>query len=472
MKKMMKSLVALLMSGCMIFGATACDLFTAPTEPSTNPPTTGETPTPTPEVTPEPTIMETSGYVKVKMQVAEREDGADAFVSVQTKTPDMFAETTDSLYLIDDYAFIPYGENIFMKSPSTFWYALEEETGMSKAEIQEMFAGLMQGGNTTEPDTNLPDENVPEIGENETENAGMEELLATINQVAEISVSMSGDVVTIVVDMKQFAQETIDYIGSLKGETKLGEVINDALACISVDCTYDTVLDGILSVKDVTLGEFYEEVSIAVEEETGVGVQEMKNEILSDPTLESVLTAWVGEEEFLSLKSFDIDAFVTEYSEVTLEEGILQMIYGDVQGEETPTLEEIFAEIETALANTTLSQIDADMVAVFEMISTLKVETLQYEIHLTMEGETVENVATVFKVDVRQAVSPLLIQKLVFEVTLDVTFVESVALPDNAEICYVCNDCGYTSEEIPVLLCQICGVYYCEDCMLEHDHNG
>ncbi len=471
MKKMMKSLVALLMSGCMIFGATACDLFTAPTDPSANPPTTGETPTPSPEVKPEPTITETSGYVKVKMQVAEREDGANAFVSVQSKTPDTLQETTNSLYLIDDYAFIPYAQNSFMKSPSTFWYALEEETGVSKAEIQEIIAGLMQG-DTTQPDTNLPDQNVPETGDEETGDAGMEALLAAINQVAEISVSMSGDVTTITVDMKNFANETLDYIGSLKGDTKLGKVINDALACISVDCTYETVLDEILSVKDVTLGEFYEDVSTAVETETGVGVQEIKNELLSDSTLASVLTAWVGEETYLSWQSFDVDAFVTEYSEVTLEEGILQMVYGDMQGEETPTLEAVFAEIETELANTTLSQVNADMVAAFAIISTLKVETLQYKICVTMEGEAVENVMTVFVVDVRQTVSPMLIQKFAFEVTLDLTFVESVALPDNAEICYVCNDCGYTSEEIPVLLCQICGVYYCEDCLAAHGHNG
>jgi hypothetical protein len=480
MRKALKSLLALMMSGCMAFSVTACDLFSAPPEDSSSESngsssSAPETPPETPPVT--PTVTETKTEYLVKAKVAPDQNGADLYLTVQSKTPDSLEETVQEMYLIDDFVYVPYNPNSgndydkFVQSPSTFWYALAEETGMSETELKtavfELLAqmGGMLGGEKEENAAN--NALAASTGLNET--ADMD-FLTLLSSIATTSITQKGNEVTVVVDMKDFANDILDYFGSLTGTTTIGKVLNDALAFVDETFTYETVMNEIVAVKDVTLGEFYEEKALEIQTETGMTVQEIKDGILAAPMVAEILARQFGAETVNEWQALQVETFVTENEQTTLEDVIVAALVGDTQGEK-PTLEQVFAGLKTGLQTITLADISADMVATFAMLNRMDATDLKWTITLCFEGETVTSANVAFDFGLQMNVSSTWVQKSTVSVVIDVEIVESVDLPTDVTIYNVCNDCGKTSVYNTIVYCQVCNVFYCYDCH-GGEHNG
>lgn len=391
------------------------------------------------------------------------ENGMDAAITatITEKTtvegaPDFNTDDveTASAYLIDGFAYMqdPDDETgkTFEKSSRPIADMLMEEL-LGAADID--LSAILEEIASTETEIALPEISIP-----------ADVIKNFLND--EFTLIQKGDVTRVTLDLKEEFNDSMKYIGSLSVNTKVGDIVNKALGDIDENLTWQTVTDAVKGAGSVKVGLLIYTLDGAAESATGMGLQEIKDALLSEQTIYDALAKALGAEMMEEVKNTTVNDFVTAYGEYTVN-NLLQMVTED----ETVTVAGAVDRVESVLSTTTLGDLmetEEEKEEFAEMISLFKgirAEELNANLIFTVKN------GTLTRAEVSQNVKiTVSVQGMSMSVFSNVSFyaenfnaeAQTIALPADSTVVVCCDDCEAEVTEDDY--CDICKAYLCETC--------
>ena len=249
-----------------------------------------------------------------------------------------YGEETEKLefYLIDGYQYmLDYDTGYYLKSVCT---GLEEPA----AALDMILAQLGESG--------------IEISEDE-----INAVINTLGSVITNYVEIKDGKITATVDLKAPIDDIKAYLAELDPTTKTMEsVINDVIAIVAEDLTVADILEVLNGKLDLTVNEALAEIDAFLTEEADTTLQGIYDEIVNNEDVVAALTMLMASEgvpeteipaQLTAIQSMKIADLITQYEigNAVLYDLVIPYIYGVREGEEYPTKDELFAEINEML---------------------------------------------------------------------------------------------------------------------------
>ena len=324
-----------------------------------------------------------------------------------------------------------------------------------------------------------------------------EELGGVIDDIFELGGGITNGVMMTKLDSKNYANGFLNIVLNWDSEVTLGEGLNAVIAYATpkdvTPLTYEQILDSVAALGSVSANEAYAALNDMALEYTQMSVQELKDTLLVQEEISTLLAEYFDEATITEIKNFNIANFLAttgEGADKTYGEWVTDDLLALMQGETTEvlTLADYTAQVESFLSTVKLGDY-AEVLNVLDMISTFRFSDLSMEFGFKYNQDrsidsfmVVEKVGIAGKWNFGSADAPNekdMSAKLT--VTASVSEVSStaltIALPENATIVYVCAEsleggcCGETNtpirlrEEYALYLCDACyAVFECDRC--------
>jgi hypothetical protein len=233
------------------------------------------------------------------------------------------------------------------------------------------------------------------------------------------------------------AKATIDYFTNLNYAQTLETYINSILVELGAETTIVEILDKIAAYGDYTMGEAYEELSVFIQEKTGMTINELKNKLLEEfdtAILEIYFPADQLAEILASIEEFkamDVAELIEPYSTITVND-VIAMIYEssynedeimpmDVMYEEAPTLEELIAELTQLVKAMTLEDVLASMdyssSTIKTILSNITIDKLGQRAALRFNGYAISSIELVTDIDLSEGLADYFLARFVIKTT-------------------------------------------------------
>lgn len=228
-----------------------------------------------------------------------------------------------------------------------------------------------------------------------------------------------------------------DYLINLDYTQTLESYINAILAELGAETTVADILATIATYGDYTMGQAYDELSLLIQEQTGMTVNELKNKLIEEFDTEILEMYFPAEQltEILAtleeIKAMDAAELIEPYKTMTVNDVIAMMYESgyneeevmpmDVMYEEAPTLEELIAEISQIVSMMTLEDVLASMEYSSELIksvlSNITINKLGQRAVLRFNGYAISSVELATDVDLTEGIPNDFLAKVVMKMT-------------------------------------------------------
>ena len=412
--------------------------------------------------------------VTMQLQISETDKGVDLMATANGET----------VYVIDGWAYsYDQGSECYIKSGQNIW--------------EEMEGALMQAGVTMEQVEMMFTELETSLGEMD----GVGSLGESFGEHFEASAKLEDGAMVVTLDCAPALNAVLDYMTTLTADRTLESVVNDLLGCIDPTLTAEAVLDQVATLGTMTVSEAYAVLDDIAKEETGYSIQNLKELLIMNEDVQAALQeAGATEEDIQMIDDFDIEAYVAEYGEWSLNEVLRVVINqmnagsgtapdGELGGDITSEMPEEPEEIpegtdiigraaeqakaflkETTLGDleemlemqgtlNTLQQIGAievnkaDLKYGVKYDKDMKIDALVLGFALNMSNEIDGETATA-SVDVKITVSEISAQRV------------TIALPEGAVVANCCFYCGANSvDDNTIAYSEELDDYVCGECL-------
>lgn len=358
---------------------------------------------------------------------------------------------TASAYLIDGFAYMqdPNDETgkTFEKSSRPIMDELMEEL-MGTAEID--FSEILE--QITSAEITLPEISIPE-----------DVVKNLLND--KFTLIQKGDVTRVTLDLKGEFNDIMQYIGNLSVNTKVGDIVNYALGYIDEELTWQSVTNTIKGVGDFKVGTMITYLDNAAENATGMGLQEIKDAVLSEQMIYDALVEAFDEETVKMVQGITVEGLVGLYGNYTVD-GLLQTVTKD----ETITVASKVEVVESMLSIMTLGDLMDDeekesfaqTVALFKGI---RAEELNANLLFTVKDGTLTRVECSENVKINVSLKGMSMS-VFSNVSLYAegfsTEPQTIALPEGSTVVVYCDDCEEEVTENDY--CESCNKYLCTTC--------
>lgn len=210
-------------------------------------------------------------------------------------------------------------------------------------------------------------------------------------------------------DVQPAVKAAVDFIAAINPDDTVAEFINSVLALVEPTLTVETILDGVGVYGSVTVGQIYEAVSTAIETETGMTIQDIKDTVLAQQQIIDLLIGYgvVTQEQIDSAKAINVDEAIADYAAMTLDD-VAYMIISSASGEAAPatdaavegsgtaetapdttgTLAETAAQIKAMLTGTTVGEMAGEGFDTFlEVMKSVKVNALYAYVNVKLGAD-------------------------------------------------------------------------------------
>lgn len=200
-------------------------------------------------------------------------------------------------------------------------------------------------------------------------------------------------------DFKDDVQAFVDYVATFDSIT-IGDVVNKLLSLIDPELTVEDILTSIKGMKDKTLAQVYNEIDASVKQETGMNIQELYTEILSDEQIKGYLLDYgvISEEEYEQFKNLNIYQTLegTGYLNMTVNQ-LVEAMFDVGIGAITGTIEDYLALNMEDFLYEMLGESAAD--CFFDTIASIDADELYFKLHFKANGNKFTGIDANIKVD-------------------------------------------------------------------------
>ncbi len=205
-------------------------------------------------------------------------------------------------------------------------------------------------------------------------------------------------------DAKPAVDAVLGFVAAIDIEDTMAEFINSVLALVDPEMTVEAILDGVGTYGSLTVGEIYTAVNDAVNEKTGMTIQQLKDAVLAEEQITSLLVAYgvVTEQMLADIKAMDIDTMMADYMEMTMDDVVYMVMMSMSDPEASPAndgdagdtvdttgmLAAMAAELKTMLTDTTVGVAAGEGFDVFlDVIKTVDVDALYAYVNVKLGAD-------------------------------------------------------------------------------------
>ena len=370
-------------------------------------------------------------------------------------SPDGTAYDGDALeqtiYLIDNYAYIWQEDGYYTKSATTLDVEIDnilQSMDLPIAEIQgildEVSGALTEAGFSTE------------------------DLIGALEGEFDATAKIEDGALMTTIDLTDDINGFLDYLATLNGETIVGDVVNDVLGLIDPTLNYADILDMVAPLGEVTVSEAFTEIDTAFEAEMGLGLQDYKDLMIMNASVISVLKdAGLTTEDIQEISAFSFEEdFLAPYGEYTINAFLVEVLA--IEDAPEDLIGETCAMIKEALSTATLADLEAaleaeGMLETIAIISQLEFTALEEKFGVKYdddynveEGIFITNIVFGMEESMETSTGATITDKNEASICVKVTVSE---LSEEKVVIAL----GDTEEDVVVQLCYGCGDYYMEN---------
>lgn len=222
-----------------------------------------------------------------------------------------------------------------------------------------------------------------------SEDADLSEVYEVLGPVLEEYCTIENDTYVFELDVKDEVNGALSYLANLDYTTQTVETyLNDVLETLGAETTVKGILTDVAACGSITVGEIYETLNEILEEEIGMDVNGLKNEVVAQlkPLLENLPDAMPEEvlaelqQAITMIEGLDVDALVAEYATVTVDDIINMYIAPGAEGDSSGALKQLTDMAYQTLSTTTLADVlasaEIDVEDLVKTCSTLSITDL------------------------------------------------------------------------------------------------
>lgn len=221
-----------------------------------------------------------------------------------------------------------------------------------------------------------------------SEDADLSEVYEVLGPVLEEYCTIENDTYVFELDVKDEVNGALSYLANLDYTQTVETYLNDVLENLGAETTVKGILDDVAACGSITVGEIYESLNEILEEEIGMDVNGLKNEVvaqlnlyvenLPDAMPEEVLAEL--QQAITMIEGLDVDALVAEYADMTVDDIISMYITPGAEGDSSGALKQLTDMAYQTLSTTTLADVlasaEIDVEALVKNCSTLSITDL------------------------------------------------------------------------------------------------
>lgn len=221
-----------------------------------------------------------------------------------------------------------------------------------------------------------------------SEDADLSEVYEVLGPVLEEYCTIENDTYVFELDVKDEVNDALSYLANLDYTQTVETYLNDVLENLGAETTVKGILTDVAACGSITVGEIYESLNGILEEEIGMDVNGLKDEVvalmnlnvenLPDATPEEVLAEL--QQAITMIEGLDVDALVAEYADMTVDDIISMYITPGAEGDSSGALTQLTDMAYQMLSTTTLADVlasaEIDVEDLVKTCSTLSITDL------------------------------------------------------------------------------------------------
>lgn len=331
-------------------------------------------------------ILELDDLAKIDIDCtfAKTEDGYN--MHAQGTVGATGSKKTDPDSSVAVYATENYSEQVVdVYIVDGFLYAYDADEGWSKENLEELFNGedLTAWSQVVIASISMIYDTIF------SEDADLSEVYEVLGPVLEEYCTIENDTYVFELDVKDEVNDALSYLANLDYTQTVETYLNDVLETLGAETTVKGILTDVAACGSITVGEIYESLNEILEEEIGMDVNGLKNEVvaqlnlyvenLPDAMPEEVLAEL--QQAITMIEELDVDALVAEYADMTVDDIIrYYMSPGMIPEDSTGALKQLTDMAYQTLSTTTLADVlasaEIDVEALVKNCSTLSITDL------------------------------------------------------------------------------------------------
>lgn len=295
----------------------------------------------------------------------EESTGSDSSVSVYAT--ESYREQVVDVYIVDG-----------------FLYTYDAVDGWDKVSLDELF-----NGEATPPGIQIVISYVSMIYDAIfSEDADLSEVYEVLGPVLEEYCTIENDTYVFELDVKDEVNGALSYLANLDYTQTVEAYLNGILENLGAEITVKDILDEVAACGSTTVGQIYETLNGILEEEIGMDVKGLKDEVvtlmnlyvenLPDAMPEEVLAEL--QQAITMIEELDVDALVKEYATVTVDDIIYMYIAPGAEGDSSGALKQLtdmaYQTLSTATLADVLASAEIDVEYLVKNCSTLSITDL------------------------------------------------------------------------------------------------
>lgn len=221
-----------------------------------------------------------------------------------------------------------------------------------------------------------------------SEDADLSEVYEVLGPVLEEYCTIENDTYVFELDVKDEVNDALSYLANLDYTQTVETYLNDVLENLGAETTVKGILDDVAACGSITVGEIYESLNEILEEEIGMDVNGLKNEVVAQlkPLLENLPDAMPEEvlaelqQAITMIEGLDVDALVAEYADMTVDDILYYYVTNGAEGDSSGALKQLTDMAYQTLSTTTLADVlasaEIDVEDLVKTCSTLSITDL------------------------------------------------------------------------------------------------
>lgn len=276
-------------------------------------------------------ILELDDLAKIDIDCtfAKTEDGYN--MHAQGTVGATGSKKTDPDSSVAVYATESYSEQVVdVYIVDGFLYAYDADEGWSKENLEELFNGedLTAWSQVVIASISMIYDTIF------SEDADLSEVYEVLGPVLEEYCTIENDTYVFELDVKDEVNAALSYLANLDYTQTVETYLNGVLETLGAKTTVKGILDEVAACGSITVGEIYESLNGILEQEIGMDVNGLKNEVVTQMNLyvenlpegvpEEVLVEL--QEMITTIEALDVDVLVKEYAAMTVDDIICSLV--------------------------------------------------------------------------------------------------------------------------------------------------
>lgn len=329
-------------------------------------------------------ILELDNLAKINVDCtfAKTEDGYNmhAHGTVGATGSEKSEDSSVSVYATESYSM----QVVDVYIVDGFLYTYDEVDGWNKVSLDELF----NGEDTTASNLVVITYVSMIYDAIFSEDADLSEVYEVLGPVLEEYCTIENDTYVFELDVKDEVNDALSYLANLDYTQTVETYLNGVLENLGAETTVKGILTDVAACGSITVGEIYESLNGILEEEIGMDVNGLKNEVvaqlnlyvenLPDAMPEEVLAEL--QQAITMIEGLDVDALVAEYADMTVDDILYYYVTNGAEGDSSGVLEQLTDMAYQTLSTTTLADVlasaEIDVEALVKNCSTLSITDL------------------------------------------------------------------------------------------------